>query len=82
MWYQTKNMALYDGEGDSCAFDPNILDNLNEMIKYKIPVKKTKDKNEETNMKTISKMLRKKMDRYVDKKHKSNIRRKANEYNF
>ena len=82
MWYQTKNMALYDGEGDSCAFDTNILDNLNEMIKYKIPVKKTKDKNEETNMKTISKMLRKKMDRYVDKKHKSNIRRKANEYNF
>tara|TARA_B100000683_G_scaffold166369_1_gene160241 strand:- start:527 stop:715 length:189 start_codon:yes stop_codon:yes gene_type:complete len=44
MWYETKKMALYDGEGDSCAFDPSILDNLNETIQYKIPNNKTKGK--------------------------------------
>ena len=44
MWYETKKMALYDGEGDSCSFDPSILDNLNETIQYKIPGKKTKKK--------------------------------------
>ena len=55
-----QNMALCDGEGDSCAFDPNILDNLNETIKYKFPVKKTKDKNEEPNMKKFQKCCVKK----------------------
>ena len=40
MWYVCVKMALYDGEGDSCSFDPSILDNLNETIQYKIPVQK------------------------------------------
>tara|TARA_Y100001935_G_C17163496_1_gene436529 strand:+ start:489 stop:743 length:255 start_codon:yes stop_codon:yes gene_type:complete len=82
MWYETKKMALYDGEGDSCAFDPSILDNLNETIQYKIPNNKTKGKKKEPNEKTISKMFHKKLTRYVDKKHKSNIKRKTSEYHF
>ena len=82
MWYETKKMALYDGEGDSCSFDPSILDNLNETFQYKIPGKKTKKKNEEVHDKTISNMLRKKQIRYVAKKHRSNIKRKTSEYHF
>ena len=82
MWYETKHMALYEGEGDSCHSCPSILDNQNALIQYKIPDNTTKGKKKEVNEKTISKMLRKKLTRYVDKKHKSNIKRKTSEYHF
>tara|TARA_E500000178_G_scaffold233096_1_gene229584 strand:+ start:523 stop:774 length:252 start_codon:yes stop_codon:yes gene_type:complete len=83
MSYESWKITVLEEEvGSSCSVCPSFLDNQNKFLKYKVPDKKTKDKNEETNMKTISKMLRKKMERYVDKKHKSNIKRKANEYNF
>tara|TARA_B100000575_G_scaffold282126_1_gene273427 strand:- start:89 stop:334 length:246 start_codon:yes stop_codon:yes gene_type:complete len=70
MLYETNKMAIYEG-----------LDKQNVLIKYKIPCKKNKA-TKEANDKTISKMLRKKLTRYVDKKNRSNIKRKAYEYNF
>ena len=83
MSYESWKITVFEEEvGGSCSVCPSFLDNQNKYLKYKVPDKKTKDKNEETNMKTISKMLRKKMERYVGKKLKSNIKRKTNEYNF
>ena len=83
MSYQSWKITVHEEEvGGSCSVCPSFLDNQNKFLKYKVPSKKTKDKNEERNEKTISKMLRKKQDRYVDKKFKSNIKRKAFEYNF
>ena len=82
MWHETKHMTLYEGEGDSCHICPSILDNQNALIQYNIPDRKKKGKNKEVNEKTIAKMLRKKLTRYVDKKYKNNIKRKATEYNF
>ena len=76
MSFQNWNITVLEEEVDG------FLDNQNKFLKYKISSKKTKNKNEEANDKTISKMLRKKLERYVNKKHKSNIKRKANEYNF
>ena len=83
MSYQSWKITVHEEEvGGSCSVCPSFLDNQNKFLKYKVPSKKTKDKNEERNEKTISKMLRKKQERYVNKKHKSNIKRKAFEYNF
>jgi hypothetical protein len=83
MSYQIWKITVHEEEvGGSCSVCPSFLDNQNKFLKYKVPSKKTKDKNEERNEKTISKMLRKKQERYVNKKHKSNIKRKAFEYNF
>ena len=72
MLYENNKMVIYDYLGD----------NENDLIKYKIPCKKTNNKNEEANDKTISKMLRKKLTRYINKKHRNNIKRKVFEYNF
>ena len=83
MSYQSWKITVHEEEvGGSCSVCPSFLDNQNKFLKYKVPSKKTKDKNEERNEKTIAKMLRKKLERYVNKKHKSNIKRKAFEYNF
>jgi hypothetical protein len=83
MSYENWNIIIIEEEvGGSCSVCPSFLDNRNTFLKYKIQGKKTKDTNKETNDKTISKMLRKKQERYVNKKHKSNIKRKALEYNF
>ena len=83
MSYQSWKITVHEEEvGGSCSVCPSFLDNQNKFLKYKVPSKKIKDKNEETNDKIISKMLRKKLTRYVDKRHKNNIRRKAFEYNF
>ena len=83
MSYQNWKISTLEEEvSGSCYVCPSFLDNQNTFLKYKIPRKKIKDKNEETNDKTISKMLRKKLTRYVDKRHKNNIRRKTFEYNF
>jgi hypothetical protein len=83
MSYQSWKITVHDEEvGGLCSVCPSFLDNDNSFLKYKIPIKKTRDKNEETNNKTISNMLRKKIKRYVDKRHKSNIKRKSLEFNF
>lgn len=83
MSYESWKITVFEEEiGGSCSVCPSFLDNQNKFLKYKVPDKKIKDKNEETNDKTILKMLRKKQTRYVDKKYKNNIKRKAFEYNF
>jgi hypothetical protein len=75
------NINLYNSE-EYCSLwvSPNYLDyniytNKKRMIK-------SRDKNDDKKDKTISKMLEKKQNRYVDKKYKSNIRRKTMEYSF
>ena len=82
MSYETWKITLYDVDGGSCAVCPSFLDDNNPFIKYKIPNNKPTEKNEEKNGKTITKMLRKKQKRYVDKRHKSNIKRKTSEFYF
>ena len=81
-FYETWKITINEHEGDSCSFCPSILDNQNALIQYKIPNKKPRKKKEESDDKTISKMLRKKLTRFLDKKHKSNIKRKISEYHF
>lgn len=82
MSFQTKNFNLYDNE-EFCSLwvspiylDYNISTNKNKKMM------KSRDKSEEKKDKTISKMLVKKVHRYVDKKYKNNIKRKTTEYSF
>ena len=73
---------LYDNE-EFCSLwvSPTYLDYNTYMNKNK-KIMKTKDHNDENKDKIISKMLQKKQKRFIDKKYKSNIRRKTIEYSF
>ena len=51
-------------------------------LEYNYRTKKPLNKSEKKNLKTISKMLDKKMDRIVRKKLTSNIKRKSSVFNF
>ncbi len=73
----THTINLSDFSTGSCWVSPSFLDH-----KYYTPNNKKPTKSEDKSPKTISKMLAKKMNRYVTKKHNSNIKRKAAEYNF
>ena len=82
MSFQTKNFNLLESEAYCSLWvcpsylDYNISTNKNKKMM------KSRDKNEEKKDKTISKMLEKKVKRYVDKKYKNNIKRKTSEYSF
>lgn len=73
----TKNINLSDFSAGSCWVSPSFLDH-----KYYTTNNKKPTKSEDKSPKTISKMLAKKMNRYLTKKHKSNIERKTSEYNI
>ena len=82
MSFETKKFNLLESEAYCSLWvcpsylDYNISTNKNKKMM------KSRDKNEEKKDKTISKMLEKKVHRYVDKKYKNNIMRKTREYSF
>jgi len=73
----TQTINLSDFATGSCWVSPSFLDH-----KYYTSNNKKLTKSEDKSPKTIYKMLAKKINRYVTKKHKSNIKRKTAEYNF
>ena len=82
MSLETKNFNLLENEAYcSLWVCPSYLDYNISTNKNKKMIK-TKNKNDDKKDKTISKMLEKKLNRYVDKKYKNNIKRKTMEYSF